>query len=99
LDPIIVDNLEGFSRGTIEIPSWEIHMKTLMDLLLDILQNFLANFIKYFRDSQKFWFMLHVVQEKADFKNSIKLYILPLEGIKDMHIFCFFLDRTSWLLF
>jgi hypothetical protein len=59
----------------------------------------LADLMKYFMDSQKLRFMPHVVQEVADFKSFVKSYALPLEGMKDMHIFRFFIDRVGWLVF
>jgi hypothetical protein len=62
----------------------------------DILQKnntfVLADFMKYFMDSQKLRFIPHVVQEVTDFKSFVKSYALPLEGMKDMHIFRFFVD-------
>jgi hypothetical protein len=59
----------------------------------------LADLMKYFMDSQKLHFMPHVVQELADFKSFVKSYALPLEGMKDMHIFRFFVDRARWPVF
>jgi hypothetical protein len=59
----------------------------------------LADLMKHFMDSQKLRFMPHVVQEVADFKSFVKSYALPLEGMKDMHIFRFFVDRAGWPVF
>jgi hypothetical protein len=59
----------------------------------------LTDLMKYFMDSQKLRFMPHVVQEVADFKSFVKSYALPLEGMKDMYIFRFFVDRAGWPVF
>ena len=59
----------------------------------------LADLMKHFMDSQKLRFMPHVVQEVANFKSFVKSYALPLEGMKDMHIFQFFVDRAGWPAF
>jgi hypothetical protein len=59
----------------------------------------LTDLMKHFMDSQKLRFMPHVVQEVADFKSFVKSYALPLEGMKDMHIFRFFVDRAGWPVF
>jgi hypothetical protein len=59
----------------------------------------LSDLIKHFMDSQKLCFMPHVVQEVVDFKSFVKSYALPLEGMKDIHIFRFFVDHTGWLVF
>jgi hypothetical protein len=59
----------------------------------------LADLMKHFMDSQKLRFMPHVMQEVADFKSFVKSYALPLEGMKDMHIFRFFIDRAGWPVF
>jgi hypothetical protein len=59
----------------------------------------LADLMKHFMDSQKLRFIPHVVQEVTDFKNFVKSYALPLEGMKDMHIFRFFVDRDGWPVF
>ena len=59
----------------------------------------LANLIKHFMDSQKLCFMPHVVQEVADFKSYVKSFALPLEEMKDMHIFRFFVDHYRWPVF
>jgi hypothetical protein len=59
----------------------------------------LADLMKHFMESQKLSFMPHVVQEVADFKSYIKGYVRPLEGIKDKHIFRFFVDSDGWPVF
>ena len=59
----------------------------------------LDDLMKHFMESQKLSFMPHVVQEVADFKSYIKGYVRPLEGMKDMHIFCYFADSDGLPVF
>jgi len=59
----------------------------------------LSDLMKTFMESQFLSFIPELIQEVADFKSFIKGYAQELVGLKEMHIFRFFLDNDDWPVF